>query len=158
MYFFRSASSKKLAIDKDNEESQLGQEDRLTKEEWHAINKLLSYQPEEDSTFVSGKEMQNMILFLVNVSISQAAARIITTNQTEIICGRFEQLEVTTKRYYRSVHCDVSLKFYGLSAPEGSLAEVCSFLLLILLGYGFYFHDAIIKWFVYYRVSAAGQR
>ncbi|KAJ8645273.1 hypothetical protein MRB53_007021 [Persea americana] len=85
-----SASSKKLAIDKDNEESQLGQEDRLTKEE------------------------------------CQAAARIITTNQTEIICGRFEQLEVTTKRYYRSVHCDVSLKFYGLSAPEGSLAESVS--------------------------------
>lgn len=100
-------------------------EDRLTKEEWHAINKLLSYQPEEESSFLSGKEMQNVILFLVNISIGRAAARIISANQMEIICGRFEQLEVTTKLYNRSVHCDVSLKFYGLYVPEGSLAEVC---------------------------------
>ena len=124
MYFFRSASSKKLAIDKDNEESQLGQEDRLTKEEWHAINKLLSYQPEEESTLLSGKDMQHMIQYLVNVSIGHAAARIISISQTEIICGRFEQLQFTTKLYHRSVHCDISLRFCGFSALEGSLAEV----------------------------------
>lgn len=69
--------------------------------------------------------MQNMVQFLVTVSISHAAARIISINQTEIVCGRFEELQVTTKLKNRSTQCDVSLKFYGLSAPEGSLAEVC---------------------------------
>ena len=66
-----------------------------------------------------------MIHFLVTVNVSRAAARIVSINHTEIICGRFEQLEVSTKFRHRSTHCDVLLKFYGLSAPEGSLAEVC---------------------------------
>ncbi|KAJ4956285.1 hypothetical protein NE237_013068 [Protea cynaroides] len=98
-------------------------EERLTKEEWQAINKLLSYQPDEELAFHSGKDLQNVIRFLVNVSISQAAARIIDINQTEIVCGRFEELHVSTKFCGRSTHCDVSLRFYGLSAPEGSLAQ-----------------------------------
>ncbi|KAL5782083.1 hypothetical protein ACOSP7_007112 [Xanthoceras sorbifolium] len=101
-------------------------EERLTKEEWLAINKLLSYQPDEELMPHSGKDMQNMIRYLVTVSIAQAAARIISINQTEILCGRFEQLHVSTKFKHRSTHCDVVLRYYGLSAPEGSLAEsVC---------------------------------
>lgn len=100
-------------------------EERLTKEEWQAINKLLSYQPDEALTSHSGKDMQNMIRFLVTVSIGQAAARIVDINQTEIVCCRFEQLQVSTKFKHRSTYCDVLLKFYGLSAPEGSLAQVC---------------------------------
>ncbi|KAM2018735.1 hypothetical protein ACFX1T_021631 [Malus domestica] len=109
-----------------SEGSQLTEE-RLTKEEWQAINKLLSYQPDEAVTAHSGKDMQNMILFLVTVSVGQAAARIIDINQTEVVCCRFEQLQVSTKFKHRSTYCDVSLKFYGLSAPEGSLAQsVCS--------------------------------
>lgn len=70
--------------------------------------------------------MQNMIHYLVTLSIGHAAARIIDINQTEIVCGRFEQLDVSTKFKHRSIHCDVLLRFYGLSAPEGSLAQVCS--------------------------------
>ncbi|PON64877.1 Phosphatidylinositol-4, 5-bisphosphate phosphodiesterase gamma [Parasponia andersonii] len=102
-------------------------EERLTKEEWKAINKLLSYQPEDELTSLSGKEVQNMIQFLVTVSVGRAAARIMSINQTEIICGRFEDLEVSTKFKHRSTQCDVLLRFYGLSGPEGSLAEsVCS--------------------------------
>ncbi|XWS14258.1 hypothetical protein CRYUN_Cryun36dG0107400 [Craigia yunnanensis] len=102
-------------------------EERLSKEEWQAINKLLSYQPDEDLMSHSGKDLQNMIRFLVTVSISQAAARIININQTEIVCGRFEQLHVSAKFKHRSTHCDVRLRFYGVSAPEGSLAQsVCS--------------------------------
>ncbi|GAV71650.1 DUF946 domain-containing protein/DUF1162 domain-containing protein/Chorein_N domain-containing protein [Cephalotus follicularis] len=102
-------------------------EERLTKEEWQAINNLLSYQPDEELTSHSGKDMQNMIQFLVTVSVGQAAARIIDINQTEVVCGRFEQLNVSTKFKHRSTHCDVSLRFYGVSAPEGSLAQsVCS--------------------------------
>lgn len=101
-------------------------EERLTKEEWQAINKLLSYQPDEALTSHSGKDVQNMIRFLVTVSIGQAAARIIDINQTEIVCCRFEQLQVSTKFKHRSTYCDVSLKFYGLSAPEGSLAQSVS--------------------------------
>ena len=121
---FRRSSSDNVSVADASEEPQLT-EGRLTKEEWQAINKLLSYQPDEESNLPSGKDMQNMIRFLVNVSIGQAAARIISMNQTEIICGRFEQLGVTTKIKQRSILCDVSLKFYGLNAPEGSLAQVC---------------------------------
>ncbi|CAK9187593.1 unnamed protein product [Ilex paraguariensis] len=106
-----------------SERSQL-LEERLTKEEWQAINNLLSNQPDEDMTSHSGKDLQNMIHYLVNVQIGQAAARIISINQTEIACGRFEQLHVSTKIKHRTTHCDVTLKFYGLSAPEGSLAQV----------------------------------
>lgn len=99
-------------------------EERLTKEEWRAINNLLSYQPDEDLTLHSGKDIEHMTHYLIDVSVGHAAARIISINQTEIICGRFEQLNVSTKLKHRSTHCDVTLKFYGLSAPEGSLAQV----------------------------------
>ncbi|XP_075085926.1 uncharacterized protein LOC107782497 [Nicotiana tabacum] len=96
-------------------------EDQLTREEWQAINKLLSYQPDEELVLQYGKE--NMIQYLLNVSISRAAARIIDIHHTEIVCGRFENLCVSTKLKHRNSHCDVTLKFYGLSAPEGSLAQ-----------------------------------
>ncbi|XP_062178337.1 uncharacterized protein LOC133883124 isoform X2 [Alnus glutinosa] len=101
-------------------------EERLTKEEWQAINNLLSHQPNDELMSHSGKDMQNMIQYLVTLSIGQAAARIIDINQTEIVCGRFEQLHVSTKFKHRSTHCDVLLRFYGLSAPEGSLAQSVS--------------------------------
>ncbi|XP_050117405.1 uncharacterized protein LOC126595103 isoform X2 [Malus sylvestris] len=121
-FMWRTPAEDSAIVD-DSEGSQLAEE-RLTKEEWQAIHKLLSYQPEEAH---SGKGMQNMIRFLVTVSVDQAAARIIDTNQTEVVCCRFEQLQISTKFKNRSTYCDVSLKFYGLSAPEGSLAQsVCS--------------------------------
>ncbi|RAL47445.1 hypothetical protein DM860_013410 [Cuscuta australis] len=102
-------------------------EDTLTKEEWQAINKLLSYQPDEDLALQHGKETHNMTHYLINVSICRAAAAIINVDQTEILCGRFENLNLLTKLKQRTIQCDVSLKFYGLSAPEGSLAQsVCS--------------------------------
>lgn len=101
-------------------------EGNLTKEEWQAINNLLSYQQDEELALHPAKDMQNMIRFLITVSIGQAAARIINRDDMEIVCARFEQLHVSTKLRHRSTHCDVSLKFYGLSAPEGSLAQVCS--------------------------------
>ncbi|GAB2300237.1 hypothetical protein Dimus_034275 [Dionaea muscipula] len=101
-------------------------ERKFTKEEWQAINNLLSYQPEEELTLHSGKDMPNVIQFLIDVSICQAAAKIIDLNKTEIICGRFEQLNVSTKFKHQSTQCDVSLRFYGLSSPEGSLAESVS--------------------------------
>ncbi|XP_031738035.1 uncharacterized protein LOC101213129 isoform X1 [Cucumis sativus] len=108
-----------------SEGSYLGVE-QLTKEEWQAINKLLSYQQDEDTPSHSGKDGQNMVQSLFTVSINQAAARIVNINQTEIVCGRFEQLSVSTKLKQRSTYCDVLLKFYGLSAPEGSLAQSVS--------------------------------
>ncbi|GKV06822.1 hypothetical protein SLEP1_g18658 [Rubroshorea leprosula] len=109
-----------------SENSQLS-EGSLTKEEWEAINKLVSCQPDDELMSHSGKDLQNMIQFLVSVSIGQSAARIINTSQTEIICGRFEQLHVETKFKHRSTQCDVKLRFYGLSAPEGSLVQsVCN--------------------------------
>ncbi|CAN8243432.1 unnamed protein product, partial [Cochlearia groenlandica] len=101
-------------------------EEGLTKEEWKAVNKLLSHQPDEEMNLYSGKDMQTMTYFLVTVSIGQGAARIVDINRTEVLCGRFEQLDVTTKFRYRSAQCDISLKFYGLSAPEGSLAQSVS--------------------------------
>lgn len=96
-------------------------EDQLTREEWQAINKLLSYQPDEELALQHGKE--NMIHYLLNVSISRAAARIIDIDQIEIVGGRFENLCVSTKLKHRNSHCDLTLKFYGLYAPEGSLAQ-----------------------------------
>lgn len=100
-------------------------EDQLTREEWQAINKLLSYQPDEELALQHGKE--NMIQYLLNVSISRAAARIIDIDHIEIVGGRFENLCVSTKLKHRNSHCDLTLKFYGLYAPEGSLAQVCLF-------------------------------
>jgi vacuolar protein sorting-associated protein 13A/C len=58
-----------------------------------------------------------MIHCLVTLSIGQAVARIIDINQTKIVCGRFEQLHMSTKFKNRSTH--VLLRFYGLSATEG---------------------------------------
>lgn len=129
--YLRNAVAEDDSVVDASEGSQLTEE-RLTKEEWQAINNLLSHQPDDELTSHSGKDMQNMIQYLVTVSIGQAAARIININQTEIVCGRFEQLHVSTKFKHRSTHCDVLLRFYGLSAPEGSLAQVC---FLILQGF-----------------------
>lgn len=99
--------------------------DGLSKEEWQSLNNLLSFQPDEDLPSQSGKDMQNMTQRMVIVSVGQAAARIININETEIVCGRFEQLQVSAKFKHRSIYCDVTLKFYGLSAPEGPLCQVC---------------------------------
>jgi vacuolar protein sorting-associated protein 13A/C len=110
----------------DNSEGPELLEERLTKEEWQAINNLVSFQPDEDSTATSGKDMQNMIQYLIDVSIGQASARIINYKNTEIVSGRFEQLHVSTKFKQRSTHCDVKLKFYGFSVPEGCLAQSVS--------------------------------
>lgn len=116
------ATSENPSADDSSEESPFTEE-RLSKEEWQRINNFLSYQLDEGLTLYSGKDMQNMIHFLVNVSIGQAAARIVSINQTEMVCGRFEELHVSTKFKHRSTLCDVSLRSYGLSAPEGSLAQ-----------------------------------
>ncbi|KAK1380403.1 Calcium-dependent lipid-binding family protein [Heracleum sosnowskyi] len=99
------------------------EDERLTKEEWQAINNLLSYQPDEDLTFHSGKDMQNRTQYLIDVLVGCAAAKIVNISQTEIVCGRFEQLHVSTKLKHGSTHCDLTLKYYGVSAPEGSLAQ-----------------------------------
>ncbi|KAM3227150.1 hypothetical protein ACQJBY_059203 [Aegilops geniculata] len=98
-------------------------EEQLTKEEWQAINKLLSYQPDDELSFPVEKVSPNTIRFLVDVSIGQAAARIINIGHTEVMCGRFEQLQVVTSLYPKSTRCDVTLRYCGLSSPEGSLAE-----------------------------------
>ncbi|XP_020230234.1 uncharacterized protein LOC109811015 [Cajanus cajan] len=110
---------------RDTEESSLddASEEQQLKEEWQAINKLLSHQPEEELMSRSAKDMQNMVQYMVTISIGQAAARIISVNQEEIVCGRFEQLHVSTKFKHRSVYCDLLLKYYGLSAPEGPLTQ-----------------------------------
>jgi hypothetical protein len=60
---------------------------------------------------------------MMDVSIGQAGARIINIDGTEVLCGRFEQLQVATKLYPKSTSCDVTLKYCGLSSPEGSLAQ-----------------------------------
>ncbi|XP_019418850.1 PREDICTED: uncharacterized protein LOC109329610 isoform X2 [Lupinus angustifolius] len=120
--FSWGADAEEASLDDASEGPQLTEE-RLTKEEWQAINKLLSYQPDEELIVRSANDMQSMVQFLVTVSIGQAAARIINVNQMEIVCSRFEQLQVSTKFKHRSVYCDVLLKFYGLSAPEGSLTQ-----------------------------------
>ncbi|CAL9040995.1 unnamed protein product [Musa banksii] len=120
---FRWRTSGDSSVASKSNESQLAEEEKLTKEEWQAINEMLSYQPDEDTSSILGKDVQSMVQYLVEVSIGKAAARIININETEIVCGRFEQLYVTTKLYPKSIHCNVSLKCCGLSSPEGSLAE-----------------------------------
>lgn len=99
-------------------------EETLTKEEWEAVNKLLSYQPDEDLSHI-GKDIQSLIQYMVIVSIGKAAARIVNINNSEIVSGRFENLHVSTKFKHRSTQCDVTLQYYGVFAPEGSLAQVC---------------------------------
>ncbi|KAL2906378.1 putative vacuolar protein sorting-associated protein 13A [Bienertia sinuspersici] len=119
------SSPEDIAVSDGSNESDFTQE-KLTKEEWQAVNNLLSYQPDEKLALYSGKDGQNMIQFLVDVSIGQAAAKIIDIHGTEVLCGRFEQLNVSTKFKHRSICCDLSLRFCGLSAPEGSLAQSVS--------------------------------
>ncbi|KAI4370200.1 hypothetical protein MLD38_018571 [Melastoma candidum] len=101
-------------------------EGKLTKEEWQAINNLLSHERDEDFDMTCSKDMQNMARILVTIAIGQAGARIFNRNGTEVVHGRFEQLDVSAKLKSRSKHCHVSLKFYGLSSPEGSIAESVS--------------------------------
>ncbi|KAM7278379.1 hypothetical protein ACFE04_005513 [Oxalis oulophora] len=132
-FSFRWHDPSDEALSEDISEGLQLTEERLTKEEWRAINNLLSYQPEEELTSHLGKDMQNMIQYLVTVSIGQAATRIVDINQTEIVCGRFEQLDVTAKFKNRSTYCDILLRFYGLSAPEGPLVQKYSILVTRLM-------------------------
>ncbi|XP_035834787.1 uncharacterized protein LOC110887015 isoform X3 [Helianthus annuus] len=119
---WRSASSD----EQDAPEGSQTAVDGLSKEEWQALNNILSSQPDEDLASQSGKDMQNMTQRMVIVSIGQAALRIININETELVCGRFEQLQVSAKFKHRSIYCDLTLKFYGLSAPEGRLCQSVS--------------------------------
>ncbi|XP_031479692.1 uncharacterized protein LOC116250249 isoform X3 [Nymphaea colorata] len=120
------ASSKESVALSYSPGADLLEEQRLTKEEWQAINKLLSYQTEEGLAWPSGKDMEKMMQYLVNVSIGTAAARIINIEQTEILCGKFEQLQVSARLYPKSIQCDMTLKLWGLSSPEGSLVQSVS--------------------------------
>eukprot|EP01018_Ginkgo_biloba_P025446 Gb_15429 [translate_table: standard] len=99
---------------------------RLTKEEWNKINELLSYNPAEDFPMLSDKEPPNMLQVSLDATIGQSAARVVNNQKLEIICGKFENLQVGIKLYPRSIHCNTTLKFYGLSAPEGSLIQSVS--------------------------------
>ncbi|KAL7618287.1 hypothetical protein Lser_V15G01600 [Lactuca serriola] len=102
-------------------------ENGLSKDEWQTINNFLSFQPDEEMATQSGKDMQNMTQRMILVSVGQAAARIININETEIVCGRFEQLQVSAKFKHKSIYCNLTLKYYGVSSPEGSLAQsVCN--------------------------------
>ncbi|KAL0376317.1 UNVERIFIED_CONTAM: Vacuolar protein sorting-associated protein 13 [Sesamum calycinum] len=85
---WRSTSDDDSAMDTSNVSRSV--EERLTKEEWEAVNKLLSYQPDEDLAH-AGKGVQNMIHYMIVVSISKAAARIVNINDTEIVCGSLAQ-------------------------------------------------------------------
>ncbi|EPS74076.1 hypothetical protein M569_00677, partial [Genlisea aurea] len=100
-------------------------EGRFNKEEWEAVNKLLSHQPDED-VYSTTKDIHKLIHYMVTVSINKAAARIISIHNTEIVCGSFKNLQILTKLMHRSAHYDVKLQYYGLSSPEGSLAESVS--------------------------------
>lgn len=96
----------------------------LTTEEWNKINDLLSYRPEEESSALSSPEAPNMLQTELEVSIGRSGAEVLDQNEVQILCGRFEDLQVSLLRYPKSEKCDVKLKFYGLSAPEGGLIEV----------------------------------
>jgi hypothetical protein len=78
-------------------------------------------------SFPLEKVSPNVIQFMMDVSIGQAGARIINIDGTEVLCGRFHQLQVVTKLYPKSTCCDVTLKYCGLSSPEGSLAQVSEY-------------------------------
>ncbi|KAJ8767440.1 hypothetical protein K2173_017484 [Erythroxylum novogranatense] len=125
-FSFRRHTESGDSSDGDISEASHLTEEKLTKEEWQAINNLLTYQPDEELMSHYGKDMHNTIQFLVTVSVGQTAVRIIDMHQTEIVCGRFEELCVSTKFKSRSAQYDVLLKYYGLSAPEGSLAQSVS--------------------------------
>ncbi|PTQ34792.1 hypothetical protein MARPO_0076s0036 [Marchantia polymorpha] len=99
---------------------------QLTKEEWNKINDLLSYRPDEDLSTLSDPEAPNMLQTALEVSIKRSAASLLDKEEREILCGTFETLQVSLMRYPKTEKCDVKLKFYGLSAPEGRLIESVS--------------------------------
>ncbi|KAL8120496.1 hypothetical protein AgCh_017611 [Apium graveolens] len=71
----------------------------------------------------SGKDVQNRTRYLIDILVGCAASKIVNISQTEIVCGRFEQLHVSTKLKHGSTHFDLTLKYYDVSSPEGSLAQ-----------------------------------
>lgn len=97
---------------------------QLTKEEWSKINQLLSYQPGEDVLNVSKHDELNMMQMALDVNIRQGSARLLDSENKEILCGTFENLQVGTRVYPKTLACEGRLQFYGLTAPEGMLIEV----------------------------------
>lgn len=102
---------------------------QLTKEEWSKINQLLSYQPGEDILNASKHEAPDMMQMALDVNIRQGSARVLDSNNMEILCGTFENLQVGIRVFPKTLACDGKLQFYGLSAPEGMLIEVLFFLI-----------------------------
>lgn len=97
---------------------------QLTTEEWSKINQLLSYQPGEDVLNASRTEELNMMQMALDVNIRQGSARVLDSENKEILCGTFESLQVGTRVYPKTLACEGKLQFYGLTAPEGMLIEV----------------------------------
>jgi hypothetical protein len=106
---------------------------QLMKEEWSKINQLLSYQPGEDILNASNREAPDMVQMSLDVNIRQGSARVLDSNNMEISCGTFENLQVGIQVYPKILACDGRLQFYGLSAPEGMLIEVFFSLIEVFL-------------------------
>ena len=103
----------------------------------------MSYQTDEDLSLPVEKVSPNAIQFVMDVSIGQAGARIINIDRTEVLCGRFEQLQVVTKLYPKSTRCGVNLKYCGLSSPEGSLAQVSVYEIILIYGFKAVSHPSL---------------
>jgi hypothetical protein len=109
---------------------------QLTKEEWSKINQLLSYQPGEDVLNASKTDGPNMMQISFDVNIRQGSARVLDSENKEILCGTFESLQVGIRVYPKTLACKGKLQFYGLSAPEGMLIEVKTLKDIFLHDYG----------------------
>lgn len=141
----------------------------------------MSVQQDEESASQPGQDDPNMTQRMVIVSINKASARIINIYEAELVCGRFEKLQVSAKFKHKSIYCDLTLKFYGLSAPEGPLCQVCFVILtfsfnsiqfgcLHIINYLFlvsfwvtliitrYFRQPYVKWTYICRVSLVSIR
>ena len=84
---------------------------QLTKEEWSKINQLLSYQPGEDILNASKHEAPNMMQMSLDVNIRQGSARVLDSDNMEILCGTSENLQVGIQVYPKTLACDGNSSF-----------------------------------------------
>lgn len=118
------SSSGNESIKDENEPFHFGDED------WERLNKIIGYKEGDDSPSVLIKDKVDVLHTSLNIYMTRSAAKLIdgSNDLAELSC---EGLNCLVKLYPETKVFDVKLMSYKLSSPNGLLAEVMLFLIVL---------------------------
>ncbi|GJP54206.1 hypothetical protein CLOM_g13301 [Closterium sp. NIES-68] len=97
----------------------------LSAEEWEKIEELV--RAGEDAQYEAGQAAPGAVQMAVQVGMQCFQARLLERDgRRDVLAGSFQHLHVALRLFPLMLKADVSLRFYDLAAPEGTLIESVS--------------------------------